>query len=57
MRLNQLKEKELFKSMVKKNKKSNGNGKVADRNKSLLGQNAFFTPEVLDDINIKAEYG
>ena len=49
----------------KKTKKKNGNGSVggkADvhaheegkRNKSLLGHNAIFTPEVIDDIHIKA---
>jgi hypothetical protein len=48
----------------KKTKKKNGNGSVggkADvhaheegkRNKSLLGHNAIFTPEVIDDIHIK----
>ena len=41
--------------MAKKNKKANG--KIAERNKSLLGQNAIFTPEVIDDIHIKAELG
>ena len=50
----------------KKSKKKNGNGNVggkADvhaheegkRNKSLLGHNAIFTPEVIDDIHIKAQ--
>ena len=39
----------------KSNGHSNGNG--ASRNKSLLGQNAIFTPEVMDDIHIKAELG
>ena len=41
--------------MAKKTKKANG--KVAGRNKSLLGQNAIFTPEVIDDIHIKSELG
>ena len=45
----------------KKNGKSNGssNGKseFSKRNKSLLGYNAIFTPEVIDDIHIKAELG
>ena len=52
----------------KKTKKKNGNGSVggkADvhaheegkRNKSLLGHNAIFTPEVIDDIHIKAQLG
>ena len=29
----------------------NGNG-IGSRNKSLLGHNAIFTPEVMDDIHI-----
>ena len=50
----------------KKLKKTNGNvGGKADvhaleegkRNKSLLGHNAIFTPEVIDDIHIKAQLG
>ena len=45
----------------KKNKKTNGNanGKTefAKRNKSLLGYNSIFTPDVIDDIHIKAELG
>ena len=41
--------------MAKKIKK--GNGKANGRNKSLLGQNAIFTPEVIDDIHIKSELG
>ena len=45
----------------KKNGKANGhsNGKsdFAKRNKSLLGYNAIFTPEVIDDIHIKAQLG
>jgi hypothetical protein len=52
----------------KKTKKKNSNGSVggkADvhaheegkRNKSLLGHNAIFTPEVIDDIHIKAQLG
>ena len=40
----------------KSNGHSNGNG-VASRNKSLLGHNAIFTPEVMDDIHIKSELG
>ena len=58
--------------MPKKKKKKNGklksNGNVggkADvhlnnkggRNKSLLGYNAIFTPEVIDDIHIKSQLG
>ena len=27
------------------------------RNKSILGHNAIFTPEVIDDIHIKAQLG
>ena len=49
----------------KKNGKSNGhsngngNGKseFSKRNKSLLGYNAIFTPEVIGDIHIKAQLG
>ena len=53
----------------KKSKKIKKNGKgvggKADvhaheegkRNKSLLGHNAIFTPEVIDDIHIKAQLG
>ena len=47
----------------KKNGKKNGNtnGDVktefSKRNKSLLGYNAIFTPEVIDDIHIKAQLG
>jgi len=41
----------------KKNGKANGhaNGKseFAKRNKSLLGYNSIFTPEVIDDITYK----
>ena len=48
--------------MSKKKTKKNGNGKVGgkadvhlnsngSRNKSLLGHNAIFTPEVIDDID------
>ena len=52
------------KKIEKKLKKTNGNvGGKADvhvheegkRNKSLLGHNAIFTPEVIDDIHIKAQ--
>ena len=58
--------------MAKKKKKKNGkikkNGNVggkADvhlssnggRNKSLLGHNAIFTPDVIDDIHIKSQLG
>jgi hypothetical protein len=47
----------------KKNGKANGNGHsngksdFAKRNKSLLGYNSIFTPEVIDDIHIKAQLG
>ena len=53
--------------MAKKKSKKNSNGKGAGgkadvhsyeegkRNKSLLGHNAIFTPEVIDDIHIKAQ--
>jgi len=53
--------------MAKKNKKTNGkkNSKATaapdydgeGRNKSLLGKNAIFTPDVIDDIHIKAQLG
>ena len=57
--------------MAKKKKKKKSNGKLkanvggkADvhlnnnggRNKSLLGHNAIFTPEVIDDIHIKSQF-
>ena len=38
-------------------KKKNNGKKKTDRNKSLLGQNSIFTPEVIDDIHIKAQLG
>ena len=41
--------------MAKKSKKNNG--KKEERNKSLLGKNYIFTPEVIDDIHIKAQLG
>ena len=41
-----------------KKKKTNESLKVSKgRNKSLLGQNSIFTPEVIDDIHIKAQLG
>jgi len=54
--------------MVKKKSQKKANGKVGgkadvhinedgSKNKSLLGQNAIFTPEVIDDIHIKAQLG
>ena len=43
----------------KKNGKSdigtNGKTEFSKRNKSLLGYNQIFTPEVIDDIHIKSE--
>ena len=47
--------------MARKKKNGNGNGnghsngktEFSKRNKSLLGYNAIFTPEVIDDIHIK----
>ena len=36
---------------------SKNNKKKEERNKSLLGQNAIFTPEVMDDIHTKAQLG
>ena len=45
----------------KKNKKANGSTirktEFSKRNKSLLGYNSIFTPEVIDDIHIKAQLG
>ena len=51
----------------KNKKKSNGKGvggkadvhsyEEGKRNKSLLGYNAIFTPEVIDDIHIKSQLG
>ena len=54
--------------MAKNKPKKKANGKVGgkidvhineddSKNKSLLGQNAIFTPEVIDDIHIKAQLG
>ena len=56
------------KKKKKKNSKIKKNGSVggkADvhlssnggRNKSLLGHNAIFTPDVIDDIHIKSQLG
>ena len=36
---------------------SNGKTEFSKRNKSLLGYNSIFTPEVIDDIHIKAQLG
>ena len=41
----------------KKNGNANGKSEFAKRNKSLLGYNSIFTPEVIDDIHIKAQLG
>ena len=43
--------------MAKKkvNGKTNAKSQFAKRNKSLLGYNSIFTPEVIDDIHIKAQ--
>ena len=41
----------------KTNGHTNGKGEFAKRNKSLLGYNSIFTPEVIDDIHIKAQLG
>ena len=49
----------------RKKSKNKGVGGKADvhaheegkRNKSLLGHNAIFTPEVIDDIHIKSQLG
>jgi glutamate synthase domain-containing protein 2 len=43
-------------------KAANGRGRAGEngrpkRNKSILGQNFLFTPQVIDDIHIKAELG
>ena len=46
--------------MAKKKKvngKTNVKSQFAKRNKSLLGYNSIFTPEVIDDIHIKAQLG
>ena len=53
--------------MPKKKSKKNGKGvggkadvhvhEEGKRNKSLLGHNAIFTPEVIDDIHIKSQLG
>ena len=40
-----------------KNVSHNGKSEFSKRNKSLLGYNSIFTPEVIDDIHIKAELG
>ena len=55
----------MAKRKVKKKSNGKGVGGKADvhaheegkRNKSLLGHNAIFTPEVIDDIHIKSQLG
>ena len=41
----------------KANSSTKGKTEFAKRNKSLLGYNSIFTPDVIDDIHIKAELG
>ena len=41
----------------KKNGNVNAKSEFSKRNKSLLGYNSIFTPEVIDDIHIKAQLG
>ena len=41
----------------KTNGKANGKTEFSKRNKSLLGYNSIFTPDVIDDIHIKAQLG
>ena len=43
--------------MAMAKKKTKTSTKTSGRNKSLLGHNAIFTPEVIDDIHIKAQLG
>ena len=38
-------------------KKNKNNSKTEERDKSILGQNAIFTPDVINDIHIKAQLG
>ena len=38
-------------------KKNKNNSKIEDSDKSLLGQNSIFTPDVINDIHIKAQLG
>ena len=46
------------KNKIKKNKISTPpDHDEGERNKSLLGKNVIFTPEVIDDIHIKAQLG
>ena len=51
------KKKKNGKSKVHSNGNGNGKTEFAKRNKSLLGYNSIFTPEVIDDIHIKAQLG
>ena len=52
-----VKKKKNGKSKVHSNGNGNGKTEFAKRNKSLLGYNSIFTPEVIDDIHIKAQLG
>jgi len=38
-------------------KKNKNNSKTEEKDKSILGQNAIFTPDVINDIHIKAQLG
>ena len=38
-------------------KKNKNNTKSEEKDKSILGQNAIFTPDVINDIHIKAQLG
>ena len=38
-------------------KKNKNNSKSEERDRSILGQNAIFTPDVINDIHIKAQLG
>ena len=38
-------------------KKNKNNSKTEELDKSLLGKNAIFTPDVINDIHIKAQLG
>ena len=52
---NQPRKKELYSLWLKK--KNKNNSKTEETDKSLLGQNAIFTPDVINDIHIKAQLG
>ena len=36
---------------------SNGAARMAEERKYILGQSRIYTPEVIDDIHVKAELG